>query len=144
MKPVTCFVLQYHSWEKTAGSTSTPPIAHWDLRLDIPHNPGLTHFYLLENPTKTTKLKAVMKHWAERKWLTEEGKYPPGTSVNPSKDLPAVIKNLDRGPIIIKEDKTQFKEIEFRGSLLKGTWRLTRDQESENWIMKKTDRKVAT
>jgi hypothetical protein len=143
MKETTNFVLQYHFWEKVRGSTSTPPSSHWDLRFDIPKYPGLVHFYLLEDPTKLTQLKAVLKPWAERERMSDEGRFPPGTAVNPTKDLPAIIKILDRGALIVLQDTPQLKEVEFKGNLLKGRWSLTKDLTIENWKMKKTRRKAA-
>lgn len=136
MKTTTSFVLQHHFWKKTEGSTSTPPAEHYDLRLDIPGNPGLMHFYLGEDPTKATQLRTELKPWADRKWLNEEGTYPPGTPVNPSKDLPATIETTDRGPIVVLEDESNVKKIEFQGNLLKGIWSLRKDSTGDKWLMK--------
>jgi len=142
MKEATTFVLQYHHWEKVKGSTSTVPNSHWDLRFDISKNPGLVHFYLLEDPMKLTQLKAVLKPWAERERMNDEGSFPPGTPVNPTKDLPAIIEILDRGALIVLQDTPQLKEVEFNGNLLKGRWSLTKDSTTEDWKMKKISRKT--
>ncbi len=144
LKTTTSFVLQHHFWEKTKGSNLTAPAEHYDLRLDIPGNPGLVHFYLREDPTKVTQLMIELKPWAERKWLNEEGTYPPGTSVNPSKDLPATIKTTDRGSIIVLEDEPETKKIDFRGNLLRGIWSLRKDMKTQKWLMKIESNAVKT
>ncbi len=133
----TSFVLQHHWWKKPRRYMATPPLEHWDLRLDIPANPGLMHFYLEKDPTKLRQLKAVLKPWADRKWMTEEGRYPPGTNVNPSKDLPAIIDTEDRGEIIVIQDAVEAKRVEFKGNSLTGIWSLTKDPTAESWTMKR-------
>lgn len=131
------FALQRHWWERPKGYTENAQIDHWDLRFDIPGNPGLTHFFLEKDPTQMNKLKAVLKPWAERKWMTEEGRYPPQTVVNPYKDLPANIKIVDRGDLTVFEDATEAKKVEFKGKSLKGIWSFTRQEGTDNWDMKK-------
>jgi hypothetical protein len=74
--------------------------------------------------------------------MNDEGSFPPGTPVNPTKDLPAIIEILDRGALIVLQDTPQLKEVEFNGNLLKGRWSLTKDSTTEDWKMKKISRKT--
>ena len=54
------------------------------------------------------------------KWMSFEGKIPPGSPGNPTVNLWAEMKIVDQGPAILHRRKEDFIDVTFLGKTLKG------------------------
>jgi hypothetical protein len=131
------FVLQLHWWGEAK---------YHDLRfLKGEVTLGLTLFELdIEELNKGNRFLCDWKETHDPKWMEFEGQIPPkkeGTEGNPSKNLVAHMKILDRGDYQFLERKENFSRIQINGEILNGIYLLreVRLKGKERWMFWKTD-----
>ncbi len=112
------FVLQLHWWGEAK---------HHDLRLMKGKVAlGLTLFEM--DPDELSKGKRFLCEWKDYhdpKWMEFEGEIPPqkdGVEGNPSKNLVAYMKILDRGEYQFLERQEDFTRLQIEGKVLKGIY----------------------
>lgn len=111
-------MLQLHWWGKAK---------HHDLRFQKRKVAiGLTIFEF--NPDELNRGKRFLCEWKDYhdpKWMDFEGDIPPeegGAEGNPSKNLVAHMKILDKGKYQILERKTDFSSFKIEGKILNGIY----------------------
>ncbi len=131
-RTVERFVLQLHWWGKAK---------HHDLRFQKGKvATGLTIFELdLNELNKGKRFLCEWKDYHDPKWMEMEGRIPPeegGAEGNPSKNLIAQIKILDRGKYQILERRPDFCSFKIEGRILKGIYlvRKVRLKGRDRWL----------
>ncbi len=112
------FVLQLHWWGKAK---------HHDLRFQKGKVAiGLTIFELnLDELNRGKRFLCEWKDYHDLKWMDFEGDIPPeedGAEGNPSKNLVAHMKILDKGKYQILERRTDFSSFKIEGKVLNGIY----------------------
>jgi hypothetical protein len=112
------FVLQLHWWGEAK---------HHDLRfMKGKVALGLTIFELdLKELDKGKRFLCEWKDYHDPKWMDFEGEIPPqkeGTEGNPSKNLTAYMKILDRGTYKFLERQEDFSRLQLEGKILNGIY----------------------
>lgn len=130
------FVLQLHWWGEAK---------HHDLRfLKGKEAIGLTLFEMsIEGLNKGKRFLCEWKDYHDPKWMEFEGEIPPrkeGTEGNPSKNLVAFMKILDRGEYQFLERKEDFSRIQIQGKILNGIYlvRKVSLKGKERWLFWKS------
>jgi hypothetical protein len=133
---VNRFVLQLHWWGEAK---------HHDLRLLKGKVAlGLTLFELdLKELDKGKRFLCEWKDYHDPKWMDFEGEIPPqqeGTEGNPSKNLTAYMKILDRGTYKFLERQEDFSRLQFEGKILNGIYlvRKVNLKGKERWLFWKS------
>ncbi|MCK4223934.1 MAG: ATP-dependent DNA ligase [candidate division Zixibacteria bacterium] len=131
-RSVDRFVLQLHWWGKAK---------HHDLRFQKGKVAiGLTIFELdLDGLNRGKRFLCEWKDYHDPKWMEFEGDIPPeegGTEGNPSKNLVAHMKILDKGKYRILERKTDFSSFKIEGKVLNGIYlvRKVRLKGKDRWL----------
>jgi len=118
LRTVDRFVLQLHWWGKAK---------HHDLRFQKRKVAiGLTIFELgLDELNRGKRFLSEWKDYHDLKWMDFEGDIPPeegGAEGNPSKNLVAHMKILDKGKYQILERRTDFSSFKIEGKVLNGIY----------------------
>jgi len=131
------FVLQYHYFRKRGEKPvrGGPTTWHWDLRLDTGRD-YLLHWVLDADISVTDRTVGYYKEDEDKRALTAEGFFPPGSYMNPTKDTPSFVEIVDAGRCELMVDEPDFKKVEFRGEKLRGVWIL--DRKNDNWLVART------
>lgn len=126
------FVLQLHWWGEAK---------HHDLRLQKGKVAlGLTLFELnLDELNRGKRFLCEWKDYHDLKWMDFEGDIPPeegGAEGNPSKNLVAHMKILDKGTYQFLERKEDFSRLQIEGEVLNGTYlvRKVRLKGKDKWL----------
>lgn len=132
------FVLQHHWWKGKHG-IQLESMQHWDLRIDV-KGKDITTFILDNNPAEHKESTCHVKIHEDRS-LMKKGKaverINPGESGNSTKDIPSWISMLDSGKVKILNNKETFKEFEFSGKILQGSYIIEREtSESNIWTLR--------
>ena len=130
------FVLQLHWWGEAK---------HHDLRfLKGKVAIGLTLFEMsIEELNQGKRFLCEWKDYHDPKWMEFEGEIPPqkdGIEENPSKNLVAHMKILDRGEYQFLERKEDFSRIQIQGKILNGIYlvRKVSLKGKERWLFWKS------
>jgi hypothetical protein len=126
------FVLQLHWWGEAK---------HHDLRLQKGKVAlGLTIFELdLDELNRGKRFLCEWKDYHDPKWMDFEGEIPPeegGTEGNPSKNLVAHMKILDKGTYQFLERRDDFSRLQIEGKVLNGIYlvRKVRLKGKDKWL----------
>jgi hypothetical protein len=126
------FTLQLHWWGEAK---------HHDLRLQKGEKAfGLTIFELnLDELNRGKRFLCEWKDYHDLKWMDFEGDIPPehdGVEGNPSKNLVAHMKILDKGKYQILERKADFSSFKIEGKVLNGIYlgRKVRLKGKDRWL----------
>jgi len=102
-----------------------------DYHLWIIKKKGIDHFVLDMNPFEHEASGMI-----ERKGKDDydtEGWVKPGSSLNPTKETPSLIKILDKGKVVIYIDKMDVKKWHFEGKTYKGFLLAEKELDSDVW-----------
>ncbi len=132
------FVLQYHYFRKRGEKPvrEGPTIWHYDLRIDIGKD-TLMHWVLDQDITEANQTVGYYKEDKDKRALTAEGFFPPGTFMNPTKDTSAFVEIVDKGRCNVMINSRDFKKVEFKGKTLRGVWIL--DKKNDNWLVERSE-----
>jgi len=126
------FVLQLHWWGEAK---------HHDLRLLRGKVVlGLTLFEMdLKELDRGRRFLCEWKDYHDPKWMEFEGEIPPqkdGAEGNPSKNLTAYMKILDRGTYKFRERQDDFSRLQIEGKILNGIYlvRKVNLKGKERWL----------
>ena len=112
------FVLQLHWW----GEAKHHDLRFFKGRVVL----GLTLFELdLKELDKGKRFLCEWKDYHDPKWMDFEGEIPPqkdGAEGNPSKNLTAYMKILDRGTYKFLERQEDFSRLQIEGKILNGIY----------------------
>lgn len=113
------FVMQKHWWGNKA---------HWDLRFGAPKAPRMWGWTCFTEPSKTAggpKVRCQEKKYHDPKWLDFNGDIQVGEPGNPTKNLVAHMKIVDKGDYKFVVRKPKFLEMVLDGEKFKGryVWR---------------------
>ena len=110
------FVLQKHWWGKKE---------HFDLRFGAPSAPRMWGWTCFSEPTTEAggrKARCQEKAYHDPKWMGFEGTMKPGEPGNPTKNLDAHMKILDKGAYEFVTRKKGFLEVILKGDTWKGRY----------------------
>jgi hypothetical protein len=110
------FVLQKHWWGKKE---------HFDLRFGSPTAPRMWGWTCFSEPTTEAggrKARCQEKGYHDAKWMGFEGTIKPGQPGNPTKNLDAHMKILDKGSYEFVTRKKGFLEVILKGDTWKGRY----------------------
>lgn len=130
------FVLKYQYFKGPQRIRLGPTSQYWSVY--ISRERTLTWIKCLENPLQNEKVTSRVLSETYLKAMTETGYLKPGHPLNPTKNTDSFIETLDKGSVIIYEDAPAFKKFEFKGTQLKGTWVMTREPDTNLWILAKS------
>lgn len=94
-----------------------------------------------QNPTENPSVPATIGKPKPSKVLTQEGKLPNKSDLNPDKKTAAFLKILETGTFKTLEDTPTRKVIEFEGGQFRGKYELLQEKTKNLWNLKKTDGK---
>lgn len=137
------FVLQYHYFRKRGEKPvrEGPTIWHYDLRIDIGKD-ILMHWVLDHDITEANQTVGYYKEDKDKRALTAEGFFPPGTFMNSTKDTSAFVEIVDKGKCNLMINDRDFKKVEFKGKSLRGVWIL--DKKNDNWLVERSQASPVT
>lgn len=110
------FVLQKHWWGKKD---------HWDLRFGAPKTPRMWGFTCFKEPTKEAggpKVRCQEKKYHDPSWMDVDGEIKIGEVGNPTKNLTAYMKILDKGKYDFIKRKPGFLEVVLHGKEWNGRY----------------------
>lgn len=110
------FVLQRHSWGKAV---------HYDLRFGSKDGRKMWGFTCFNEPSKIAgpkKVRCEEKDYHDVKWMDFEGTIKPGDPGNPTKNLTATMKTLDKGTYDFIKRTGDFLEVVLHGKTWKGRY----------------------
>jgi len=119
------------NWWKGQEVIRRMKIKTYYLRLDDGKK-RIRSFLLDDDPLWVDVTAAFYEGRVPRKWMTFEGKIPPGQRYNPLKRLHTTMEILDTGPAVIsvrEVEGAEIIEIDFRGRRLKGKYLLVQEEE---------------
>ena len=124
------FVLQHHFWKNKTS--------HYDLMIDCKES-ELLHYILEQNPLEESEITCTEKQLDDKTWM-KRGRVvesiQPNTPGNDTDNIKAWIGIVDSGKVIISESK----EFEFKGKMLTGTWRMSKESDNATLITLKKDK----
>lgn len=117
-------------------------VEHWAIRIDT-GKPDLMHLVLEHNPLEVKETEFYFKPAKDKAAMAKGQKIEylkPGTSLNPTKDIPGWISIIASGEVDILEDKESCKKFKFKGKKFSGLWTAQRkDSKSGFWILKRSE-----
>ena len=121
------FILSKRTWK---GQTVVRDVPVDDYHILLPC-PISKKFHLDKNPIFARESTA--DDFTEQGNFFKEGTYPPKSSINPNKKIPAKIEILDKGKFKVIRNEPNLIQVEFEGNLLKGLYVIKRTSKGELW-----------
>jgi hypothetical protein len=132
------FVYQFHSFTGPKVIRVGPSVWHYDLRIDV-GGPTILHFVLATDLIGAEEVEVLeVKRDRDRRVMTAEGTYKPGTFMNPTKRMIAEVIIEDKGPATVFIDTPSIKRFELRGKRLRGLYLAQRPPKQPTWRLRRT------